>query len=148
MSKNSFNTVAKGIIFNEDKFLIVKRSIKSSNGATWEIPGGKLENSETINECLHREVQEEVGLDIAVHKFLYRWEIPRINFKSTIGYTYLCKTSCKEVYLSKEHSEFAWIHPNEIDSYEFGEGIKRDFSNLIWDNILEWVSKEDKSSLV
>lgn len=139
MSSNLFTTVAKGIIFNEDKFLIVKRSSKSSNGATWEIPGGKLENSETINECLRREVREEVGLGIEVVKFLYGWKIPRINRKSTVGYTYLCKTSGKEVLLSREHSEYAWISPSEIDDFEFGKGIKRDFSNLKWNNLLDWI---------
>ena len=49
----------KGLVFDGDKFLIIKRSAmaRSENGF-WELPGGRLEFGETPEIALHREIQE------------------------------------------------------------------------------------------
>ncbi len=54
-------------VFRDNKFLLGKRSDKCKRGpGVWALPGGNLENNETIAECAVREVKEETGLDVEV----------------------------------------------------------------------------------
>ena len=56
--------VTAAVIWRGDKFLICQRPREKYCGLLWEFPGGKLEPGETLEECVVREVQEEVGLTI------------------------------------------------------------------------------------
>lgn len=55
--------VAVGVIKREDKIFLTKRLAASHQGGKWEFPGGKVEESETVYQALHRELKEEVAID-------------------------------------------------------------------------------------
>lgn len=62
--------VAVAVIINQDdEFLITRRSSDQHQGDKWEFPGGKVENNETSQEALSREIREELGIEIqsAIH---------------------------------------------------------------------------------
>lgn len=64
--------VACGIMCDKTgKILMGLRSNKGANPYYWEFPGGKCENGETLEECLHREWKEELNLDIEIQKLLH-----------------------------------------------------------------------------
>lgn len=122
------------MIFYNGTFLVVKRSEKSFDEALlWEIPGGTMEIGETVEECLFREIKEEVGLSVEIKGYLYSWKIPRHESHETVGLTFLCEASNNVVNLSHEHTNYAWILSSEIHKYNFSEGIKKDFSKVNWD---------------
>ena len=57
--------VAVGVIFNDAKdILISKRSADSHQGGLWEFPGGKIEDGETLEQALSRELKEELGITL------------------------------------------------------------------------------------
>lgn len=58
--------VAAGLIFRDGKLLIAQRHADSHLGGLWEFPGGKREPGETFEECLRRELKEELGCDVQV----------------------------------------------------------------------------------
>ncbi|MFQ5751941.1 MAG: A/G-specific adenine glycosylase, partial [bacterium] len=58
--------VAVGIIWKQGKILIDQRPQEGLLGGLWEFPGGKQETGETLEECLKREIQEEMGITIRV----------------------------------------------------------------------------------
>ena len=59
--------VACGIMYNElNQVLLGKRHPKGPYPNIWEFPGGKLEEGETLEECLQREWLEELNLSIAI----------------------------------------------------------------------------------
>ena len=59
--------VACGIMYdNHNRVLLGKRHSKGPYPNIWEFPGGKLEDRETIEECLHREWLEELNLSIVI----------------------------------------------------------------------------------
>jgi mutator protein MutT len=58
--------VSAALIFRDGQLLITKRHAKSHLGGLWEFPGGKREPGESFEECLVREIREELGVEIAV----------------------------------------------------------------------------------
>ena len=62
--------VTCAIIEFVDKVLVVQRSIKMNLPLKWEFPGGKIEEGEREEECIVREIKEELNLDIEISKKL------------------------------------------------------------------------------
>src|SRR6267142_7181965 len=60
--------VAAGLIFRDGKLLITKRHDDAHLGGLWEFPGGKREPRETFEQCLQRELKEELGIEVVVHE--------------------------------------------------------------------------------
>ena len=51
---------------HQGKILIDRRKSEGEMGGLWEFPGGKIEAGETVEECIRREVKEELDIEIAV----------------------------------------------------------------------------------
>ncbi len=57
--------IAVGVLINQNnQFLIAQRSAGKHLGGKWEFPGGKVEDGETSQQALKREMQEELGIEI------------------------------------------------------------------------------------
>jgi len=122
----------KALIFKDERFLIVKRgSNEDVYAEEWDIPGGKVRFGENPIESLKREVREETGIQINVNKPLDVWTFfkDKSNIQ-VIGITFLCNFVSGDIVLGKEHTDFKWISPNEIDNYKIHEGIKITFKKL------------------
>ncbi|MFT2009905.1 NUDIX domain-containing protein [Pontibacter sp. 13R65] len=60
-----------GICIHNNKLLLVRHQSTVGNKAFWAPPGGGLSYSETVENCLVREFEEETGLRVAVKRFLF-----------------------------------------------------------------------------
>ena len=58
--------VSAALIFHGGKLLITQRLAEAHLGGLWEFPGGKHEPDETFEQCLVREIREELGVEISV----------------------------------------------------------------------------------
>jgi mutator protein MutT len=58
--------VAAALVFRGGKLLITQRHADAHLGGLWEFPGGKREGNETFEQCLARELREELGIEVAV----------------------------------------------------------------------------------
>ncbi len=58
--------VSAALIFRGGKLLITQRPAKAHLGGLWEFPGGKREPDESFEQCLVREIHEELGVEISV----------------------------------------------------------------------------------
>jgi ADP-ribose pyrophosphatase YjhB (NUDIX family) len=58
-----------GILIEDGKILLVKQDVTPTRH--WALPGGRQEISETLDQCLIREVKEETGLDVTIGNLLY-----------------------------------------------------------------------------
>src|SRR5260221_13852556 len=66
MQRLKITEVSAALIFCDGKLLITQRHAKSHLGGRWEFPGGKREAGESFEQCLVREIREELGVEIAV----------------------------------------------------------------------------------
>lgn len=62
--------VAAGLVFREGKVLITQRPADGHLGGLWEFPGGKREANESFEECLRRELMEELGIEVEVGELI------------------------------------------------------------------------------
>ena len=62
---------ATAILIEQDKILLVEQQVGSKGNRNWSLPGGTLEQGETLEQCVIREVKEETGLDVVIKKLLY-----------------------------------------------------------------------------
>jgi len=101
---------AKSFIVNDGKLLIIKRADDDIQmPGVWEIPGGRLDDGEDIEEGIKRETKEETNIDIEVIKRLGDRGFTRADGQKVLMGVFLCKALNNDVKLSEEHSDFEWI---------------------------------------
>jgi len=109
--------VAAAIIRRDDKILICKRGAGGNCEFLWEFPGGKQERGETLEECLERELKEELGIKIRINgvfdETTYKYSDREISFTF-----FNAEISEGEPVLSV-HQEIRWVYPAELKDYEF-----------------------------
>ncbi len=62
--------VSAGLVFRDGKLLITQRPADGHLGGLWEFPGGKREPGETFEQALHRELMEELGIEVEIRDLL------------------------------------------------------------------------------
>lgn len=77
MTKYDFNIRVTGILIEDEKILLVKQKV--SDKRNWSLPGGKLEQGETIEQGIIREMKEETGLDVEIIRLLYLCDVSASN---------------------------------------------------------------------
>ncbi len=109
--------VAAGLIVREGRYLIARRKAGTHLGGLWEFPGGKREPGESLEDCLHRELREELGIDVTppVHFRVIRHEYPE---KTVELHFFRCSVMRGEA-LALDCEEIRWVMPGELPDYAF-----------------------------
>jgi A/G-specific adenine glycosylase len=99
------------------EILIDRRKEEGLLGGLWEFPGGKVEAGETIPDCIHREIQEELGIEIAVEEAFMSLDHTYTHFKVTLN-VYHCRYVSGEP-KPIECDEIKWVTLDELNDYPF-----------------------------
>ena len=102
---------------DQGKILIDRRKQEGLLGGLWEFPGGKIEPGESFEECVVREIQEELGIEIAVRDRLITIDHAYTHFKVTLN-VFNC-THLSGDPQPIECDEVKWVTLDEIDEYPF-----------------------------
>lgn len=109
--------VTAAIILKDNRVLIAQRAPDDKLAGKWEFPGGKIEQGETPQECLKREIREELDVDIEVLDFfgesIYAYNSGKIKLMA-----FWCRWVSGDFTL-KVHSNIAWADHHEFDLYDF-----------------------------
>ena len=111
--------VSCGIIRQDDLTLAVQRSGDMSLPLKWEFPGGKIEPGESTEECLRRELMEELDLCVQVGEALNPMTHAYATF-TVILYPFICAVASGKIILH-EHAAFAWLPPSRLLMLDWAE---------------------------
>ena len=110
--------IGVAVIRNQKGYILIdRRKPQGEMGNLWEFPGGKIEANETVEECIQREIREELAIEIAVGDRLMTINHTYNTFKVTL-FVHNCQ------YLSGEPQpieceEIRWVSLTELDRYQF-----------------------------
>ena len=109
--------VTCAIIVSGDKILVAQRSEKMNLPLKWEFPGGKIELNETAENCLKREIKEELNLEIdlieKLESQIYEYESYSINL-----IPFISKYLSGEIILN-EHKCVKWLTKEELEDLDW-----------------------------
>jgi len=114
----NFNVAVEAIIVKGKKILITQRSFNRSHApGEWEILTGRIDQGETFEKALKREVKEEVGLNVTVGQPINTFHFYRGPEKiEHQGVSFLCKYKGGKVKLDKtEQINFKWATPEKAE---------------------------------
>ena len=112
-------TVTAAVVLRNGKVLLAKRPSKGLLGGMWEFPGGKIEKDETFQECLRREIREELGTEIKVGEPFGVYQHAYTHFRITLQ-AFLCELADGEP-KPIEAAELAWVRPVDLAHYPMGK---------------------------
>lgn len=109
--------VVAAILIKDNKIFIAQRADDDPLAGLWEFPGGKVEEGESPQQSLAREMQEEFCIDVEVVEFfassLFAYEKGTIRLLA-----YFCQWVAGELW-PQVHSDHAWVEVNEMADYTF-----------------------------
>ena len=111
--------VVAGVIFWEDLVLCVQRPKNKLHyiSEKFEFPGGKIEEGETKEETLHRELLEELNLSTNIKSFFLTVVHEYPDFELTM-HSFKCEVDSKELILH-EHIDQKWLKINELTTLDW-----------------------------
>jgi 8-oxo-dGTP diphosphatase len=119
--------VAAAIIHNGNKIFATQRGYGDFNGF-WEFPGGKIEQGESPEDALRREILEELDTHIAIEQRVTTIEWDYQQFHLTM-HCFWCHVESGSLTL-KEHQAARWLTTDELDSVEWLPADKNILSKI------------------
>lgn len=103
----------KGVCLIEGKLVLLK-----TEHGRWDLPGGKLKNGEHPEDCLAREIKEEIGIEVEVEKLLTAVPIEVDRKVNVLVLVYLClaREGVAQLRISDEHYGIAQFKACELRS--------------------------------
>lgn len=109
--------VVAAVIFDEQGRIFATQRGYGEWKDWWEFPGGKIEQGETLQEALRREIREELDAEIEVGDLLRTIEYDYPTFHLTM-HCFKCKLADGHVTLL-EHEAAKWLYPHELNSVQW-----------------------------
>ncbi len=129
--KKTINVVA-AIIIKDGSLFATQRGYGEWKD-WWEFPGGKIEQGETLEEALKREIREELSTEINVDEFLCTVEYDYPKFHLSM-HCYICSLLTESLHLN-EHEAARWLTKDELNSVKWLPADKIVVEQLIDTNV-------------
>lgn len=119
----------KGLVTINGKIALVKNERKE-----WEFPGGKIELHETPEQCVIREIKEELSVDATVDHLLDAWMFKVVNKVNVFVVVYRCKPLIideQSIKISSENEAYGLFSPEEIDALNMPGNYKATIQKML-----------------
>jgi len=131
--KSNPKIVTAAIIERDGNILIAKRKIGKMHPGKWEFPGGTFEEGETYEQCLRRELQEELDVSSEIgdliccseHTYSSGWTIRLLVYRTKV---------LSNNFKLRDHKEIRWVKPEDLIKYDFSEADLPIVEKLISEN--------------
>lgn len=116
-----FPVSVKGVMLREGQVVLLHNERDE-----WELPGGELEPGGSPEECVVREINEELGLEVSVTSILDTWVYEITPQVRVLIVTYGCaEVTQREAVCSYEHKQLVWLPLHCLAALHMPEGYKR-----------------------
>ncbi len=99
------------------RLLIAQRKLDDMLGGLWELPGGRVEAGETFEEALHRELQEELAIEVEIIEPFMSVKHAYADFRITLHVLHCQHTKGEPQ--SIDVADWTWAHLDELKNYAF-----------------------------
>jgi mutator protein MutT len=108
--------VAAAVIFNsQGQVLLAQRAEPEFLKGLWEFPGGKIEDSESAELALHREIQEELELRIKIDFLI--GEFTNTYQNHSVRILAFAVQALNADFQVRDHLDVRWVEPHELQNY-------------------------------
>lgn len=126
-----FPVSVKGVVVRRGQVVLLRNPRDE-----WELPGGKLEPSESPEDCVAREISEELRLQVEPGVLLDAWVYRITNDVRVLVVTYGCHETVEvEAILGDEHQQLRWFPVSQVGGLPMPEGYKASIRR--WVELLE-----------
>lgn len=131
--------VGAALVFKNGRFLITQRKPEDSFGGYWELPGGKKEPTESLEDCVIREMKEELDIDVEIRHFfrILTYHYPQRSVRLNI---FFCAHKGGEP-KAIECQAFEWVEPKDLPKFKFPDADQTLIMELSqradWDHYLD-----------
>ncbi len=112
-------SAAVAVIKREGKVLIARRQKDDPLKGKWEFPGGKINKGESHEECLRRELREELGIEVSIYGIIASASHTYDHIHVDLTF-YLAEMLSEEL-IPKCYNEIRWVSPDKLEQYNFPE---------------------------
>lgn len=109
--------VAAAVIYVNGQFLLSKRKAEQHQGNKWEFPGGKIDQDESVEQALVRELKEELDIDVAEQQEFVSLDFEYPEKKVSLYFQLVTDFSGQE--RGVEGQEVAWFDSEQIQQLTF-----------------------------
>jgi A/G-specific adenine glycosylase len=127
-AKVPHHTVTAAVVRRDSRVLIAQRREDALLGGMWEYPGGKQEPDENLENCLKREIKEELGVTIEVGAPVGVYKHAYTHFRVTL-HAFESRIISGDLHLN-DHQAVKWVRLEELDDYPMGK-IDRQISRTL-----------------
>lgn len=120
---------AVAIIRKDKRFLVCQRKKNSRYGLKWEFPGGKVEEGESLVECVKRELREELSIEV-VEISRSETQTNRFADGGIFEVTYFTIKRFNDTPVNNAFEEIRWVSLEELKSLDVLEGNKAIIAGL------------------
>jgi 8-oxo-dGTP diphosphatase len=115
--------VTCAIIVRQNKILVTQLNSGSDHHLKWEFPGGKQNQEETIEDCIIREIYEELEIEIGILESMIPVKYD-YGFKQIELIPFLCTLKSGRIKLNV-HSDFKWVTLEKLSEIDFAEADRK-----------------------
>lgn len=109
--------IGAAILRRNGKILITQRPLDGMLGGLWEFPGGKRQAGESLEECVRREIREELGIEIRVGEETARVKHAYSHFRITL-HAFDCRVVSGRI-RKLGVADFRWVKAGELERFAF-----------------------------
>ena len=112
--------VVAAVIKKNNYYFIAQRNRHKNFAYHWEFPGGKVDNQETFENALKREIKEELAISIRILNHIASEKHKDEKTDVNVHY-YLCESLNEKITLS-EHEDMKWLQKNNLNKFKMVPG--------------------------
>ena len=133
------------IYYKDNKLFIAKRQNSGQMGGRWEFPGGKLEEGESFEQAIKREMYEEFKIGVTVIEKITETQFVHNDKKCSL-HAFAVEfehDGIKTPFVLSEHTEYKWVDPSEIKKLNFVDSDLKIYKAVV--KYLKGLKKHEKN---